>query len=100
MQEGEIAFLDQLLRADEHILALGGKYRDDVGSECDVGPQPPHLRAKLNRIGSRMPPLHPLQNEIVAGLQRQMQMRHQPFVIRDDVEQIAIHLDRIDRGNP
>jgi hypothetical protein len=46
-----------------------------------------------------MPPLHPLQNHVVAGLQRQMQMRHQPLVIRDDVEQITVGLDGIDRRN-
>ena len=55
-----------------------------------------------NSIAScaRMPALHPLQNHVVAGLQRQMQMRHQPLVIGDDVEQIAIGLDGIDRRNP
>ena len=47
-----------------------------------------------------MPALHPLQDHVVAGLQRQMQMRHQPLVVGDGVEQIAIGLDRIDRGNP
>ena len=55
------------------------------------------LRAKIDRMLSRMPPLHPLQYEIVAGLQRQMQMRHQAFVISNDFEQIAIGFDGIDR---
>ena len=94
MQEGEAAFLDQILRAREHLFGLGRKAGDDVGAERDVRPQPPHLRAELNRIVARMPPLHPLQDQIVAGLQRQMQMRHQPLVVRDHVEQIAIDLDR------
>ena len=36
-----------------------------------------------NAIASRarMPPLHALEDEIVAGLQRQMQMRHQPRLV-------------------
>ena len=51
-------------------------------------------------ICARMPPLHPLQNQVVAGLQRQMQMRHQAFIVADDVEQIAIGFDRVDRRNP
>ena len=52
-----------------------------------------------NSIASalRMPPLHPLQDQIVAGLQRQMQMRHQALVAGDHIEQIAIDLDLIDR---
>ena len=97
MQEGEIAFPHQVLRAREHFLRLGREARDDVGAERDVRAQPPHLRAELDRIMARMPPLHPLQNQVVAGLQRQMQMRHQPLVVRDDIEQIEVGLDGIDR---
>ena len=97
MQEGEIAFADQILRAREHLLGLGRKARDDVGAERDIRPQPPHLRAELDRVAPRMPPFHPFQNQIVAGLQRQMQMRHQALVSGDHVEQIAIDLDGIDR---
>ncbi len=97
MQEGEIAFPDQILRARKHFLRLGRKACDNVGAERDVRPQPPHLRAELDGMLSRMPALHALENEVVAGLQRQMQMRHQPFVIGDDIEQIAVGLDRIDR---
>ena len=93
MQEGEIALLHQILRTREHLLGLGRKARDDIGAERDVRPQPPHLRAEIDGVVARMPPLHPLQNQIVARLQRQMQMRHQPLVIRDHVEQIAIGLD-------
>ncbi len=97
MQEGQIALLHQIQGALKHFLSLGRKARDDIGAERDVRPQPPHLRAKLNRLAARMPPLHPLQNQVIAGLQGQMQMRHQAFVIRDDVEQIAIDLGLIDR---
>ena len=97
MQEGQIALFHQILRAREHVLGLGRKARDDIGAERDVRPQPPHLRAEIDRIGAGMPPLHPLQNQIVAGLQRQMQMRHQAFIVRDHVEQIAVDLDLIDR---
>jgi hypothetical protein len=46
---------------------------------------------------AQVPPLHALEDHVVAGLQRQMQMRHQPFFRCDDVEQIAVGLDRIDR---
>ena len=97
MQEGEIACVDQRQRALEHLLGLGREARDEIGAERDIRPQPPHLRAELDRVVSRMPPLHPLQDQIIARLQRQMQMRHQPFVVRDHVEQIGVGFDRIDR---
>ena len=55
-----------------------------------------------NAIASRarMPALHALEDEVVARLQRQMQMRHQPLFLGERVEQIAVGLDRIDRGQP
>ena len=51
--------------------------------------------AERDRVGARVPPLHALEDEIVAGLQRQMQMRHQPLVIGERIEQIVVGLDRI-----
>ena len=47
-----------------------------------------------------MAALHALQDQIVAGLQRQMQMRHQPRLAGKRVEQIGIGLDRVDRRQP
>ena len=34
--------------------------------------------AERDRVGAQMPALHALEDQVVAGLQRQMQMRHQP----------------------
>ncbi len=97
MQEGEIALIDEILRTREHLFCLGREACDDIGPQRDIGAQPPHLRAEFDRVLPRMPALHPLQNHVVAGLQRQMQMRHQPLIFGDDVEQIAIGFDGIDR---
>ena len=47
-----------------------------------------------------MTPLHALENQIVAGLQRQVQMRHQPRLVGDRVEEIGIGFDRVDRRQP
>jgi len=49
---------------------------------------------------ARVPPLHPLEREIVAGLQRQMQMRHQPRLVRDRIKQRLVGLDGIDGRQP
>jgi hypothetical protein len=97
VQEGKIAFVDQIERTGEHLVRLSREARNDIGAERDIRPQAPHLRAEGNRLLPRMPPLHPLQDQIVAGLQRQMQMRHQARIVRDGIEQIRIRLDRIDR---
>ena len=82
------------------VLGLGREAGDDVAAEHDVGPQPPHLLAERDRVGARMAALHALEDHVVAGLQRQMQMRHQPRLVRERVEQIGIGLDRVDRGQP
>jgi len=44
-----------------------------------------------------MPALHPLENEVIAGLKRQVQMRHQPAFLREGVDESRIGLDRVDR---
>ena len=100
VQMGEPAFVDQVERARKHRLGLGRKARDDVGAEHHVRPQPPHLVAERDRVGAQVPPLHALEDEIVARLQRQMQVRHQPRVIGEGIEQVAVGLDRIDRREP
>ncbi len=77
-----------------------GKSGNDVGAESDIGPQGAHALAEVDGILTRMPPLHALENEIVAGLQRQMQMRHQPRLVGQRVEQIVVGFDRVDRREP
>jgi hypothetical protein len=96
---GQPAFVDQIERAGKHRLGLGREARDDVAAERHVGPQPPHLRAERNGVGARMAALHALEDDVVAGLQRQMQMRHQPARRAQRVEQIGIGLHRIDRDS-
>ena len=64
------------------------------------GPQPAHLVAERDRVGAQVPALHALEDEVVAGLQREMQMRHQPRLVGERIEQVAVGLDRIDRGQP
>ena len=48
----------------------------------------------------QMAALHALQDHVVARLQRQMQMRHQPLLGRDHLQQLGVGLDGIDRGQP
>ena len=82
----------------EHLLGLGREAGDQVGAEHDVRPQLPRRGAEADRVGARMPPLHALQDHVVAGLQREMQMRHQPLLLAERAHQLVVGLDGIDRG--
>ena len=100
MQMREAAFVDEIERARKHRLRLGREAGDDVGAEHDVRTQPAHLRAERDGVGAKMPALHALEDHVVAGLQRQMQMRHQPRLGRKRIEQVVVGFDGIDRGEP
>ena len=62
------------------------------------GREPAQPLAERNRIGARMPPLHPLEDEVVACLQRKMQMRHDPLFRGDEFDEAGIDLDAVERG--
>ena len=49
--------------------------------------------AEGDRVVAEVPPLHPLQDHVVAGLQRQVQMRHQPRLAGDRLDQPRVRLD-------
>src|SRR5690606_39325396 len=66
-------------------------------AEDDVGAQRAHLGAEANGIVAQMAALHALQDHVVAGLQGQVQMRHQPAFARDRFHQLPVGLDGIDR---
>src|SRR5512136_1504702 len=100
MQLRKSALVDQIERAGEHVFVLGRKAGDDVSAEGNVGPQLPDLFAEGNRVATRMPPFHASENEIVPGLQGQVQMRHQPWLVGKRVAKIVIGFDRVDRGQP
>ncbi len=52
------------------------------------------------RVGAQMPPLHALEDQVRPRLQRQMQMRHQPRLLRDQPPQIVVDRGRVERGQP
>jgi hypothetical protein len=81
-------------------LRLGGKARDDVGAEGHVGAQAARLPAEGDGVVAQVAALHPLQDQVVAMLQRQVQMRHQPRLRRDGQHQVFVGLDRVDGTDP
>ena len=82
----------------EHRLALGREAGDEIGAEDDVGAQAADVGGEAHGVGAQMPALHALEDHVVAVLEREMEMRHQPLLLGDGAHQLVVHLDRIDGG--
>ena len=95
----EAAFLDDLSELANIASVSVGKPAMMSAPKTISGRRRRTCVAERDRVVARMPALHALQDHVVAGLQRQMQMRHQPRLVGDGVEQIGVGLDRIDGGD-
>ena len=100
MQKGDAAFRNDAKAAAKHVLGLGREAGDQIGAERDVGTELASAACRGDRLGAAVAPLHALQDQIVARLQRQMQMRHQPGLVAERVPEIAVDLARIERRKP
>ena len=60
----------------------------------------PHRLAEGDGVVAQVAALHPLQDQVVAGLQRQVQVRHQPRLAGDRLDQPRVGLDLVDRREP
>lgn len=100
MKIGEPGLGDEGERLLEHRLVLGRKAGDQVGAEDDAGPGRPQPQAEPDHVGPQMPPLHPLEDQIIAGLHAQMDMRHEARLARQMGEELVVDLGRIERGEP
>ena len=81
-----------------HLFGFGRKAGDQVGADRRVGTRRlDPLDQSRPRRARRMAALHPLEDQIVAGLQRQMEMRHQPRLAGDQLEQGLVDLDAVER---
>ena len=72
---------------ERHLLALGREAGDQVGADRRVGPRRLQPLDHRDRIGAAVAALHPLEDQVVARLQRQMEMRQQPRLAGDQLEQ-------------
>ena len=100
VQPGQAAFLDQPQRIVEHRFGLGRETGDQVGTEDDLRPRRAHRLAEGDSVVAQVPALHPLEDQVVPGLQREVQMRHQPRLCRDRLDETRVGLDQIDRRQP
>ena len=70
------------------------------GAEHGVRAQAADPVAQRDRVRAHVPPLHALQYGVVAGLQAEMEMGHQPGVIPDQIEQLVVDFHRVERRQP
>ena len=91
------AVLHQIEAVDKHRVGLGRKPCDNVGTDGDFGSLGLHPLDKFDRKFATVPPLHPLQDHIIACLQRQMYVRHQARFAGNQVEKPVVDFDTVNR---
>src|SRR3546814_6183178 len=93
-----VALFDQAEAVLEHLLALGGKARDNVRANRCFGARRLDPLDKSDCLFAAVAPLHPLEDHVVARLQREVQVRHDSFMLGDEREHAIVDLDRIEGG--
>ena len=79
-------------------IALGRKPGDDVGTDREFRPRRLEPFDQRDRLSARMPPPHPLEHQVIARLQREVDVRHDPRLLRQQLEQQRVDLDPVERG--
>ena len=97
MRGDDIAIVKQLQCVERHFFSFGGKSGDEVGADRRVRPRGLDPLDRAHGIGAAVAALHALEDQIVARLQRKMEMRHQPRLARDQFEQGVVDLDAVER---
>lgn len=72
MDVSETAVFDQPEGAIEHLLGLGGKPSNQVSAERHLASGVAQAGAKIHGVAPAMTALHPLEDHVITGLQREM----------------------------
>ena len=96
MQVGQAAVLDQRQRALEHGVGFGWKAGNNVSAQRTVRATAAQLSRELDRVVAQVPSLHPLEHQIIPGLQAQVKVRHQPGFLGHQPEQVVVHFHRVE----
>ena len=96
MAVDDIALFDQREAVFEHRIVFGRETCDDVCPDGDIRPLRLHPGNDFDCLLARMASFHALQDQIVAGLQRQMDMRHHSWLAGDEIEQPLFDFDPVD----
>ena len=100
VQPGQPAVLDEASEFSNIASVSVGKPAMMSAPNTMSGPRRPHRLAEGDGVVAEVAALHPLQDHVVAGLQRQVQVRHQPRLAGDRLDEPRVGLDRVDRGEP
>ena len=93
----DVAIIEQFQSVERHFFSFGGKSGDEVGADGRIGARGLDPLDRAHRVGAAVAALHALEDHVVAGLQRQMEMRHQPRLAGDQLEQGIVDLDAVER---
>ena len=93
----DVAIVEQFQAVQRHFLGFGRKSGDEVGADRRVGPRGLDPLDRADRVGAAVAALHPLEDQVVAGLKREMEVRHQPRLAGDQLEQGVVDLDAVER---
>ena len=100
MQPSQVAVAHQFEAVFKMRLGFGGKACNDISAKGHIGAQLAGGFAKPDGIITQMPALHPFQDQIVAMLQAQVKMRHQPRFGRNGLHKVLINLNTINAADP
>ena len=90
MQPSQPGFCNNIERVGEHLFALGWETGNEISAEGDVGAECAQFGANAENIGPIMTPLHALQHHVVTGLNAEMDMRHQAWLMGNQLLEIII----------
>jgi len=100
MQPGQTALANVVEGRLEHLVGFRREARNEVSPEHQARPPSPHVVAKGDSLCRRMTALHALEDHVVTGLQRKMQVRHEPLLASHEVEQSLVTFGDIQRRQP
>ena len=98
MQETDAALFHKAQRILEMRFSLGRETGNQVRAEGHVRPRVAQALRQRNRLIARMTPLHALEDQVIAVLQREMHVGRQTH-IRQCLDKRVVNLDRVDGGN-
>ena len=97
MQPGQLGIINQVEGRFMRGIILGRETGNQISPEHSIRANLADLPHQVQHIGCAMAAFHSFQDQIMAMLNRQMQMRHQPVIISQRCQQIIISLGRINR---
>src|SRR5260370_28064102 len=100
MEVGEWQALDKIKVTLKMLAGLTGKADDQVGPDCRLGHPPEDAFEALAVVIGLIAPAHLLQQLVLSGLERKMEMRAELLRVCDQVDDLVGQFFRVDRTQP